>query len=118
SQFLYGAHSASAPHQPGQGAIRMPAMLMTIQLTLGFLLTLPVPFSYAHEWYSNECCSDRDCHPVADGVVKELAEVVTRCPQPYLCQQHQHIAVLRVPHFQSLLKFVSATIARKGNQLK
>jgi len=51
-------------------------MLMTIQLTLGFLLTLPVPFSYAHEWYSNECCSDRDCHPVADGVVKELADGV------------------------------------------
>lgn len=23
----------------------------------------------AHSWYDHECCSDRDCHPLADGDV-------------------------------------------------
>ena len=24
-----------------------------------------------HMWYDNECCADRHCHPVPDGMVKE-----------------------------------------------
>lgn len=31
-------------------------------------------FYLAHSWYPSECCSDRDCHPVASGVVHQMRD--------------------------------------------
>jgi hypothetical protein len=29
-----------------------------------------------HDWYDQDCCSDRDCHPVPDGVVIDTPDGV------------------------------------------
>ncbi len=38
-------------------------------LTLFFTLVWIASPADAHDWYDGDCCSDRDCHPVADGIV-------------------------------------------------
>lgn len=75
---------------------------------------LGVSIAKAHSWYSWTCCSDRDCHPVADEAVREtdrgyevIGQVipyndpriqVSQDAQFHICQPHPpEIRCLYVP---------------------
>lgn len=49
------------------------AALLGAAAILTCLLFMVVTGAFAHSWYPIECCSDRDCAPVADDAIEETA---------------------------------------------